>query len=378
MGLIKNCLIVGGGIGGMCAAIELAKRGVEVELVEINPDWNAAGAGITLGGATLRALRQVGVVDEVLAHGGYWSEIDICAADGTVLRTNPLEHAVGAEDLPAASGILRPALADILRRATERAGAKARVGVTFNTLAQDEAGVNVCLTDGSSGRYDLVIGADGVNSKVREVVFPDAPAPRFTGQGSWRAIVPRTRRNSTILMGETAKAGLNPVSDTQGYLFLLDKRAGMEFLELQTWPHLLAGLLEEFGGAVKEFREKLQDGGDLSSCSIVYRPLAGLMVPGPWHKGRVVLLGDTVHATTPHLAMGAGIAVEGAVVLAEELFRCHSLEGALISYAGRRYDRARLVVSSSLRLGEIEQHGGSRDEHYEVMAHAMHELTLPI
>lgn len=378
MGLIKNCLIVGGGIGGMCAAIELAKRGVEVELVEINPDWNAAGAGITLGGATLRALRQVGVVDEVLAHGGYWSEIDICAADGTVLRTNPLEHAVGAEDLPAASGILRPALADILRRATESAGVKAHAGVTFNALTQDETGVDVGFTDGGSGRYDLVIGADGVNSKVREAIFQSVPAPRFTGQGSWRAIVPRTRRNSTILMGETAKAGLNPVSDTQSYLFLLEKRAGMEFLDVQTWPHRLAGLLEEFGGVVNELREKLQDGADLSACSIVYRPLAGLIVPGPWHRGRVVLLGDAVHATTPHLAMGAGIAVEGAVVLAAELCRCHSLEGALISYVGRRYDRARLVVSSSQRLGEIEQHGGSREEHYEIMSNAMHELTLPI
>jgi 2-polyprenyl-6-methoxyphenol hydroxylase-like FAD-dependent oxidoreductase len=91
-----------------------------------------------------------------------------------------------------------------------------------------------------------------------------------------------------------------------------------------------------------------------------------------------VLLGDTVHATTPHLASGAGLAVEGAVVLAEELGRCHFLEGALNSYAGRRYDRSRLVVSSSLRMGELEQTNGSKDEHRNVMVHAMDALVAPI
>lgn len=378
MSLVKNCLIIGGGIGGMCAAIELAKQGVDVEVVELQKDWNVAGAGITIGGATLRAFRRLGVADEVLARGGYWSEIDICSADGQLLKTMPMERAVGAEDMPAASGILRPVLAEILRQAMLRAGAKARMGLTFKTITQDAGGVNVVFTDHTEGRYDLVIGADGVHSKVRDVIFPDAVKPRFSGQSCWRALVPRTRRNSTMLMGKNSKAGLNPVSETQSYLFFLEKRDGNEFLEPKSWPKILSGLLTEYGGVVDDFREKLRCDEALESCSIIYRPLAGLMLVGPWHRGRVVLLGDSVHATTPHLAMGAGIAVEGAVVLAEELFKAYSLEAALISYVGRRYGRADLVVSDSLALGEIEQNGGSAEEHYQIMSRSIHELTLPI
>lgn len=377
MALVNKVLVIGGGIGGMCAAIQLRKQGVEVELVELSPDWTVYGAGITVSGPTLRALRTVGVVDEVIARGGHWTAIDICAGDGSVLNTVPVAHAEGAEELPPAGGILRPVLADILAKATRAARVRVRLGVTFEHLAQDTDGVDVRFTDGTAGRYDLVIGADGLNSQVRGAVFPGAPEPVFTGQGSWRTVVPRTRRNSTIFMGRTTKAGLNPVSETESYLFALDQRDRFDFIPAEQWPALLADLLEEFGGAIAEVRTGLRD-GSIPSDRIIYRPLMGQMLPVPWHRGRVVLLGDAVHATTPHLASGAGLAVEGAVVLAEELARCNYLEGALAAYCGRRYDRSRLVVSSSMRMGELEQTGGSKDEHMRVMVHAMTALRAAI
>ena len=145
--------------------------------------------------------------------------------------------------------------------------------------------------------------------------------------------------------------------------------------------------------------------GSLNPKDIVYRPLHGLLLGAPWHVGRVVLVGDAVHATTPHLASGAGLVVEAAIVLAQELARCHRLqgnegplpssltpsgggrrissaqgliEGALVAYVGRRYDRSRLTVNSSLRLGEIEQTSGSREEHVQIMVHGMQALRAPI
>lgn len=377
MALIQNALIVGGGVGGMCAAIQLRKLGIAVDLVEINPAWAPDGAGITISGPTLRALREVGVVEEVLRRGGHWNAVDICGADGQVMKTVAVQPALGAEDLPGAAGILRPVLADILGRATTEAGAVVRLGVSFASVMQDEDGVDVTFTDGRQGRYDLVIGADGVNSALRRWVMPEFPGPKFTGQGSWRAVVPRLRENSTICMGRTTKAGMNPISDSQCYLFVLDKREGMDFIDPALWPEKLAELLEEFGGQVGEIRDGLR-AGTLHDARVLYRPLAGHMIAGPWHRGRIVLLGDTVHATTPHLASGAGIAIEGAIVLAEELGRRHFLEGALLAYAGRHYDRARLVVTASGRMGRIECEGGSVEEHTRVMVHAQQALRAPL
>lgn len=377
MALIQNALIVGGGVGGMCAAIQLRKQGIEVDLVEINPNWAPDGAGITISGPTLSALREVGVIDEVLRMGGHWNAVDICGPQGELRMTVPVAPAIGADDLPGAGGILRPVLADILGCATERAGTRVRLGLSFRTMVQDDDGVDVVFTDGSAARYDLVVGADGVHSSVRKLVMPDVPGPQFSGQGSWRAVVPRQRENSTIYMGATTKAGMNPISATECYLFVLDKRAGMDFIEPSVWPEKLAELLEEFGGQVGEIRECLRMGSP-QHARVLYRPLAGHMISGPWHKGRIVLLGDTVHATTPHLASGAGIAVEGALVLAEELGRRHSVEGALLAYAGRHYDRARLVVSASGRMGQIEQTGGSMEEHTAIMRETQSRLRAPI
>ncbi|MFT4267889.1 MAG: FAD-dependent oxidoreductase [Xenophilus sp.] len=377
MALVNKVLVIGGGFGGMSAAILLGRQGIDVDVVEINPQWAPDGAGITISGPTLRGLRQVGVVDEVLRTGGSWRAVDICDADGRLKASVPIASAIGAEDLPGAAGIMRPALAGILGRATRDAGARVRLGVSFETLAQDDAGVDVLFTDGSRGRYDLVIGADGVNSVVRRHVMPGFPGPQFTGQGSWRAIVPRLRENSTICMGRTTKAGMNPISETECYLFVLDKREGMDFIAPGQWPRMLADLLAEFGGMVGRFRDGLLD-GSLGNHQLLYRPLVGHMISGPWHKGRIVLLGDAVHATTPHLASGAGIAIEGAIVLAEELARRHSLEGALLAYAGRHYDRARLVVTASGRMGQIEIEGGSREEHTRLMIAAQEALREPL
>ncbi|MEQ6290584.1 FAD-dependent oxidoreductase [Vogesella sp. GCM10023246] len=377
MALVNKVLVVGGGVGGMCVAIQLRKQGVAVELVELNPEWAPDGAGITISGPSLRALREVGVVDEVLRRGGHWTHVDICAADGSLLNSVPLAPALGAEDMPPAGGIMRPVLADILATAVREAGVRVRLGLTFEHIEQDDDGVDVRFSDGSQGRYDLVIGADGVNSKLRQLVLPDFPGPKFSGQGSWRAVVPRTRQNSTIFMGATTKAGLNPVSPDESYLFVLDRREGMEFIPPEQWPAMLAELIAEFGGAVGDIRRGFLD-GTLTHHRIVYRPLAGHMIPAPWHRGRLVLLGDTVHATTPHLASGAGIAIEGALVLAEELGRRHFLDGALTAYAGRHYDRARLVVTASGRMGQIERDGGSLEEHRAVMMQAMEALRAPL
>jgi 2-polyprenyl-6-methoxyphenol hydroxylase-like FAD-dependent oxidoreductase len=111
---------------------------------------------------------------------------------------------------------------------------------------------------------------------------------------------------------------------------------------------------------------------------IVFRPIDSLLMPQPWYRGRVVLIGDTVHATTPHLAAGAGIGIEDALVLAEELARASDVDTALAAFQDRRWGRCRMVVENSARLGEIEISGGDKDEHSRIIRDSLMALAQQI
>jgi 2-polyprenyl-6-methoxyphenol hydroxylase-like FAD-dependent oxidoreductase len=371
---IERALVIGGGIGGMCAAIELRKRGVTVDLVEIDPQWRVYGAGITISGPALRAFKTVGVIDAIMAQGWCADGLDLYLANGTKIGHIPSVRVAGAE-VPGSGGIMRPVLARILSEATRASGTNVRLGVTFSRIDSDGDRVAVSFTDGTTSRYDIVIGADGCNSKVRELLFPNAPKPRFTGQACRRAVVPRPPEieRAAMFMGRQIKAGINPVSREEMYLFFLDKREQAEHIEPEHWPAILREELAEFSGRVAEIRDSITP-----QSRIIYRPLFALLLARPWHRGRVILIGDAAHSTTPHLASGAGIAVEDAVVLVEELDRGGDVEAAFARFTERRFDRCRVVVENSVRLGDIERTGGSPEEHARLMRESVGALLAPI
>ena len=221
---------------------------------------------------------------------------------------------------------MRPVLARILADATRAAGVNVRLGCTFTTIEQHQDGVDVSFTDGQRGRYDLVIGADGLHSKVRARSLPGCAEPRYTGQAVWRAVLPKPPEITTVTMwlGPTVKPGVNPVSRTEMYIFITEPRP--------TNAHVDA---TEFGDrdacAARRLSRTLCCRPFASSIGphsqIVFRPIESLLMPRPWFSGRVVLIGDTVHATTPHLAAGACIGIEDALVLAEELGRASDRRG---------------------------------------------------
>jgi 2-polyprenyl-6-methoxyphenol hydroxylase-like FAD-dependent oxidoreductase len=179
---------------------------------------------------------------------------------------------------------------------------------------------------------------------------------------------------AAMLMGRNTKAGFNPISNEQLYLFVTEDRPENQRIpDEELLPHLSA-LLEEFSAPViRRIAESL--GQDSLIC---YRPLEGLLMPRPWYTNRVLLIGDAVHATTPHLASGAGIGIEDAIVIAEELAATENLESALEAFQDRRWERCRMVVENSARLGEIEVTGGDRQEHGRIMAESAQALAQPI
>lgn len=369
-------LIIGGGFSGMSAAIAFRRGGHVVELVEIDPGWRSYGAGISLGGATLRAFRTLGILDAFMEHGHAADGVDIYLPTGQKITTLPTPRVAGP-DVPGGGAVMRPVLAKILADATRASGTRVHLGCTFESIQQDEDGVDVAFSDGRRGRYDLVIGADGLYSKVREALLPEAPAPRYVGQAVWRAVLPRPPEidTATMWVGPRIKAGVNPVSKEEVYLFLTEDREVNERVDPARFAPMLTELLAGFPApVVQRMRAQLAD----AAASIVYRPLEGLLLPLPWHKGRVQLIGDAVHATTPHLASGACIGIEDALVLAEEVQRHGDAAAACNAFEARRWERCRMVVENSGRLCEIEIHGGDKEEHQRIMRESLMALAQPI
>ena len=372
---VEKVLIIGGGFSGMSAAIQLRKQGIETHLLEIDPDWQADGAGISVGGATLRAFETLGLLDDFLEQGSVQDAVEILAPTGQLLQTIPNPPVAGA-NVPGGGAIMRPVLARILSKKVVEAGAKVRLGYTYRTIEQDDEGVTVQFEDGSSDRFDLVIAADGVYSKTREWLLPDAPKPNYTGQGVWRAVLPRPpeAKNTLMWVGPKLKTGINPMSKDQVYLFLTEDKKDKERVPDDQLVSRLKDLLSTFPApVVQAMRDQLDE-----TSQVHLRPLEGLLVPLPWFRGRIVLIGDTVHATTPHLASGACIGIEDAIVLAEELASSNTLDDALIAFQQRRWERCRMVVENSGRLGQIEIEGGDKQEHANIMRESMIALAQPI
>ncbi|MBB4953637.1 2-polyprenyl-6-methoxyphenol hydroxylase-like FAD-dependent oxidoreductase [Agrobacterium vitis] len=372
---VKKALVIGGGFSGMTAALQLSRQGVDVDLVELDAGWRSYGAGITVNGSTLRVLNQLGLMARFMEEGFASDGVEIRGPDDAVLVHLPTPRVAGP-DIPGGGGIMRPALAKVLSEAVLSSGVNVRLGATFTDITDAEGGVTVVFSDGTTGIYDLVIGADGLYSATRRSIFPDAPKPRFIGQSIWRAVLPKPEGIETVAMwmGPKLKAGISPVGHGSAYLFLTEDRETNAFVDPKTFVSQVKALLQNF--ASPTIQQIAKDIGE--EHQIVYRPLEQMLMPRPWYRGRVVLIGDAVHATTPHLAAGACIGIEDAMVLAEEVARSTDINHALSAFEARRWERCRMVVENSGRLADIEINGGNREEHANIMQTSMRTLAEAI
>lgn len=356
---VGRVLIVGGGLSGTAAALALQREGIDVEIIEREPVWSAVGTGITLMGPALRALKQLGVLEPCLAHGSGATEMSLFTASGELFHTLEIPGLLGT-DYPAVAGLMRPTLHRILAEAATEKGVSTRTGVSLAALEQRADGVDVELTDGSSETYDLVLGADGLRSQVREIVFGDeAPQPQPLGQAVWRALLdrPAAVTGEFQFYGPGVKTGFTPLGPDKMYQFLVQPIADAVLPAPDERPARMRELLAPFGGVVAEIRETIT-----RPEQVDVRKLYWLLMPAPWYRGRVLLIGDAAHATTPQLAMGGAIALEDGIVLGELLAAEDSLDTALVRFMERRYERCRMVVENSVQLSEWEKNAAEHEE----------------
>src|SRR5690606_4626473 len=196
------------------------------------------------------------------------------------------------------------------------------------------------------GEYDLVIGADGTYSATRAMVLPEAALPAFTGQAVWRYNLPRAAGLDALhVYNGPIGAGLVPMSHELMYMYLTTPEPGNPRYPLEGLAAAMRGKTAACAPFIRQLAEQITD-----DHGVVYRPLVSLLVESPWHRNRVVLLGDAVHATTPHLGQGAGMAIEDSLVLAEELARHATVADAFDAYRARRFERCAYIVRASLAI----------------------------
>jgi 2-polyprenyl-6-methoxyphenol hydroxylase-like FAD-dependent oxidoreductase len=366
MAKVERALIVGAGIGGLAAYTALAQAGIEADVIERAPDSTVYGVGICQPANSLRVLKRLGVLEEILDTG--WAFEDWLFYDHHENLVCEVPSRLGrGEDVPAEVGLMRPELHRILIEAAERAGARVRYGTTVADLQDEGESVAVQFSDGRAGDYDLVIAFDGIKSEMRQRLFGDGFEPVYTGAAVWRVMAPRLPEVvcGGIYQSPTGKAGRTPLGEDKMYLLLVtEEPAGVRYAK-EEMIDLIRERLEEFGGTIGEIRDGLTADSD-----VVYSPLSEVMLPTPWHRGRVVLGGDAAHACVPHLNQGAAMAIEDAAVLADELVAGETVAAALAAYSTRRLPRVKFAQKASRDVLDAERqiHPGNFEQSLAEMA----------
>jgi 2-polyprenyl-6-methoxyphenol hydroxylase-like FAD-dependent oxidoreductase len=332
-------IVVGAGVGGLSAAIALRKAGHDVVVLDRIGRFDDAGAGITLFANGMRALRSLGVGDAIAARGAAARRSAILTADGQELS------AVAADLLQGTIAIHR---AD-LRAALAEAAGEVRLGVDVTAVDQDEHGTVVQSATSVAAHGDLVVGADGVNSVVRHAVAD--VQPRYAGYTAWRGIAPVAVDTGRLTesWGTGARFGLVDIGHRRTYWFATKNAPQAE-------PDGSAGrkaeILRRFAGWHDPIAAVIEASDELA----ILRNDVYFIDPLPrWSRGRVVLLGDAAHATTPGIGQGAAQAIEDARVISEQLTRHDDLTTALVAYESIRRPKTGAVLKLSRRVDKAAQ-----------------------
>ena len=333
--------VIGAGIGGLAVAMLLRQRGAQVTVLEQAEEISEVGAGLQVTPNGVAVLRAMGLADDLA-----W-----CAqrARAVVLR----HHAEGREvlrlDLDQYAHDLRyyfvhrADLIALLADAVRRAGAQVLLLQKVSSVVRGARPV-VHLANGASCTADLVIGADGLHSRVRPALNP-VSAPRFTGQVAWRATVPNVLDlppEAQVFMGPGRHLVAYPLKDgSLVNLVAAQERKGWaeESWSLGDDPANLRRAFRQFGGAAQTLLQQVEV---VKLWGLFRHPVAQT-----WGGDGIALLGDAAHPTLPFMAQGANLALEDAFALADSLDRCGDIAAALRAYQDRRRARAVKVVEAA-------------------------------
>lgn len=336
-------LVVGAGIAGLATANALERVGASPRIVERADTLRPPGLGLAMMPNGVRALDALGLGERVRSCGLPQQEAARWSVDGDPIGT--LDLAAARERFGPTLGLHRDALMEVL---TAELDAEVRLGTTVEGLEDGEAGVEVRFSDGSSDRFDLVVGADGLHSGLGPRVFGDTGL-HYRDYRAWRVVLPRTDRDSEqteFHLGPGTFVGLFPVREDALYLFALEHGPDDEASAGDALGHVrrVAARFARLGDVIAE---RLVPG-----TPAIYTPVYEV-IREHWVRGRIALVGDAAHAIVPFQAQGAAQALEDAVVLGRALAEASDLEGALTAWLELRHARVTAVRHACRFLGQL-------------------------
>ncbi|MFT6425367.1 MAG: salicylate hydroxylase [Celeribacter sp.] len=335
----QDIAILGAGVAGLAAARALALRGARVTVYERAPAITEVGAGLQLSPNGVAVLSALGLDAASVAMRSQ----GVLLVDGYLGRT--VLHMDFNRYKPESAFLLihRADLIDLLAQGARDAGVQIKLSRIVDTVVEDSDRVTITFEDGSRTEHDVVIGADGLQSRLRKMLNGDA-APFFTGQTAWRATVPAVGGEDPVAMVHVA-AGKHVVcyplrQGTMINIVAVEERADWT---AEGWHHTgdpaqLTDHFSEFGGGVTSLLARVTE---VSRWGLFRHPVAQ-----NWHGTRTALIGDAAHPTLPFLAQGANLALEDAWVLADCLASL-PYDQALPAYQSRRQLRVKRVIDAA-------------------------------
>ena len=341
--------IIGGGIGGLCATVTLQKQGLSVQVFEASPAFQPVGAGIGIGSNALQALMEIGIGENVFANGhALHTQIfqDECGKTLNTIDFTVLKKLYGQENITIHRADLHRTFLDALQPNTLHFNKKC---ISIN---QSDTQVTVQFEDDTTETVDLLIAADGIHSFIRKQLLPGS-LPRYAGYTCWRGITENKGRvdeyTSTELWSTKGRVGMAPMKNGLVYWFACINTAARNPQFMHLTSHEIADLFEHFPEVVPNIitTTPLEN--------ILHHDISDIKPLRQFVFGRIVLLGDAAHATTPNMGQGAGQAIEDAIVLGNGFKQFEHMDKVLAFYEEKRVARTAKVIRLSRQIGAAAQ-----------------------